>query len=268
MSNAKPTRALARGLEVIQALNERHSTSLCLLREKTGMSRATLLRILNTLDAAGWVYRYRADSSYRLASAICTLGQHVLTTDRIAERAGPVLDALYEATGWPSDIAVCNGHGMRVLDSTRRCRPELGSHDLLAGQVHMLWSALGRAWLAFCPAAEREAVLERLRRSADELDQAAHNHAWVQQVLEETRARGYAVAAPDYARNRLRSPHALEAIAVPVEADGRVLACLNLVWMVENARPPRIDDAWLPALRYAAEQIAAALSRGEARNAA
>ena len=78
-SKGKSVRSLARGLEVLRVLNEQQGTSLSLLSERTGMSKATLLRILNTLTEAGWVYRYRADKHYRLASEVCTLGQHVLT---------------------------------------------------------------------------------------------------------------------------------------------------------------------------------------------
>ena len=267
-SKAKSIRALARGLEVVRVLNERHSTSLNLLSDRTGISKATLLRILNTLTAAGWVYRYRADKSYRLRSEVCLLGQHVLTLDRITEIAGPILDALYETLGSPSDIAVCTGHGMRILDSTRKASSEGDGHGLLDGHSHMLWSALGRAYLAFCPAAEREAILDNLRHSPDRLDQAVHDICWVKQLLDQTRARGYGVAESGYCRQYPGAEHTFEAIAVPVRRGGRTPLCISLVWSDDEASPEQIHEEWLPPLQRAAEKIGDALQQGEAKNAA
>lgn len=271
MSNIKPTRALARGLEVIQVLNERHSTPLSLLNERTGMSRATLLRILNTLDAAGWIYRYRANGNYRLATAVCRLGQHLLTVDRIAESAAPILDRLYQQVGWPSDIAFCTGQSMQILDSTRRMRPEIGNHNPLDIHAPMLWSALGRAYLAFCPAAEREAILDRLRDSPArlDLDQATCDQRWIEGLLEDTRASGYGVAEPD-SEGHPNGKRGISAMAVPVRTGGRIRACLSLIWIEGEDEDSlcRMVGEGLPVLQDAAQEIADRLRRQEARDAA
>lgn len=252
MSITKPTRALARGLKVIQVLNERHRTPLSLLSERTGMSRATLLRILNTLDAAGWIYRYRADSHYRLSSKICCLGQHLLTIDRLTESAAPVMDRLYAQLELPSDLAVRKGRAMQILESTRRAHPEMGSRSLLNEHFPMLWSAPGRAYLAFCPAAECEAILDGLRDSPEHPDQAIHDHRWVEDLLEETRARGYGLAESGCA------------IAVPVKTNGQIRACLSLVLIEREDDPVSMAGERLPVLLAAAQEIADSLRRHEA----
>lgn len=266
--NCKSIHALARGLEVIQALNERPATTLASLSQRTGIPKSTLLRILKTLIAREWVYRYRTDSRYRLTSQVCDLGRHVMTVDCIAEAAGPVLDQLHKAVGWPSDIAVCNGYGMRVLDSTRRLRSRMDVHNPLDGHFHMLWSALGRAYLAFCPADEREVILDRLRRSPDPLDQAGQNRSWVENLLGETRGRGYAVAEPGYCKRHLNCQHGLETIALPVQAGGHVQACINLIWIGGRDGSGRVHELWLPALRAAARRIGDALHRRAEQDAA
>lgn len=266
-TTTKPTRALARGLEVIRVLNERRSMSISLLSRRTRLSRATLLRVLNTLDAAGWIYRYRIDGHYRLSSEICRLGQHLLTADRLVESAAPVLDRLYGELGWPSDLAVRAGHGMQVLESTRRAHPEIGNHQPLDVHMPMLWSAPGRAYLAFCPAAEREAILDGLRDSPGRRDQAIHDRWWVEDLLASTLARGYGLIEPNGRDKRPNGKRSLGIMAVPVKAGGQIRACLSLVWIERDDDPERMSGEWLPALRTAAREIAARLRHREAADA-
>lgn len=266
-TTTKPTRALARGLEVIRVLNERRSTPIGLLSERTHLSRATLLRVLNTLDAAGWIYRYRIDGHYRLSSEVCRLGQHLLTADRLVESAAPILDRLYGEVGWPSDLAVRTGQGMLILESTRRAHPEIGNHHPLDVHMPMLWSAPGRAYLAFCPAAEREAILDGLRDCHERQDQAIHDRWWVEDLLANTRARGYGAIEPSGRDRRLNGKRSLGAMAVPVKADGQIRACLSLVWIERDDTPGRVSSEWLLALQTAAQEIAHRLHFREAADA-
>lgn len=256
MTTTKSVRALSRGLEVIQALNRRHATSMSQLRELTGMSRATLLRMLRTLEQAGWVYRYRAAGRYRLGSRVCELGQHLLTVDQVVEVAGPVLDRLYQAAGLPLALSVCNGRGMRIIEAAGRMPCGAGGPDGLDGCEPLLWSASGRAYLAFCPAAEREAMLGRLRHSAERPDQAAQEQGWVDALLQDTRARGCGITdagSREWCRNGERG---IGAMAVPVSSGSRVRACLSLYWKEGGQSPCGISGQWLPMLRAGAEAIA------------
>ena len=64
----KSIRALARGLDVLKALQERPATSLHDLHGDTGLSKPTLLRILRTLEEAGMVHRAIGDGRYRVSA--------------------------------------------------------------------------------------------------------------------------------------------------------------------------------------------------------
>jgi len=270
MNASKPIRAIARGLEVIDALNERHSTPMHVLSKQTGMPRATLLRILKTLHAAGWVYRYRANGNYRLTSEVCRLGEHLLTADRLAEMAAPIMDRLHEELRCPADIAICNGRDMRVLESTGR-ETLKGSRrnreNLLGSTVPMLCSALGLAYLAFCSATERQVILASLIDDAESADRAEHGQLHIHGLLSATRARGYAQVMPGECAQHVDCGRELWAIAVPVTVDRQVRACLGVLWPEELASVEPSARHWLPPLSAAAREIAEDLRRQSPKSA-
>jgi IclR family mhp operon transcriptional activator len=98
----------------------------------------------------------------------------------------------------------------------------------------MLRSASGRAYLAFCPDREREAVLRRLRENGQPGDERAHDAKWILAVVRQTRERGYSVRDPEfgghYAKTREQWDDVRNSIAMPIRVDGHVLGCINLTW--------------------------------------
>lgn len=263
MNNSKPIRAIARGLEVIDALNTQHSTPMRVLSERTGMPRATLLRILKTLDAAGWVYRYRGRGDYRLTSKVCELGAHLLTTDRLAETAAPFLDRLHSDFPCTADIAVCVGQEMRILDSTRRDPPRRRRVATCHTKAPVPCSALGQAYLAFCPPRERLGLLEKLEAGSEEtatLDLDVHR---LEALLAGVRSRGYAVTVPGPCAYHRSCDDDQHAIAVPVRPNGQVRACLGVRWAEDRDPSRRGPLAAVPALMDAAQSIAEQLRQLE-----
>src|SRR3546814_1378343 len=97
----KSIRALARGLDVLKALQERPATSLHDLHGDTGLSKPTLLRILRTLEEAGMVHRAIGDGRYRVSARVRFLGRDLSDHDAIAEQAAPALHRLCRRILWP-----------------------------------------------------------------------------------------------------------------------------------------------------------------------
>ncbi len=261
MNKSKPVRAIARGLEVIDVLNAQRSTSVRDLGERTNMPRATLLRILRTLEDAGWVYRYRTSGCYRLTSEVCSLGQHVLTIDRLAETAAPVLDQLHEDFDCATEIAIFAGHEMRILDSrhahTRKSRTRASSPS-----ASILCSALGRAYLAFCSKKETTEILETLSRAPACREQIDCD-GWLATVTDEIRAVGYALTGPGQCERHRRCEANDPAVAVPVRPNAYVRGCLGVSWNSEFGI--RVEDvlAVVPTLMFGAQRIADELRRME-----
>src|SRR5262245_47553453 len=168
------------------------------LHRATRISKPSLLRVLATLERAGRVSRRLADGYYHL-SAFGRTARKQDRYDRVAEAAAPVLNRLCQKVLWPSDLLVPAGNHMERRESNRPRSAFRVSEIREVGQaVGWLLTAVGRAYLAYCPAEERERILQRLRSSDKLEDRLARDPKRFDKILAETRARGYATRDPIY----------------------------------------------------------------------
>lgn len=254
-TSVKSIRALARGLDVFKAVVKRRDASLQELHEDTGLAKPTLLRILKTLEEGGLARRSLGDSRYRVSSGARLVFLPPSDADLVAEHAAPLLDALCREVLWPSDLGVYSEGAIQIIESSRYQTPFPVNRHLMGYTVHVLMSAMGRAWLAFSPPAVTRDVLERLRRSDDPYDWGARNPAKVMRSLAAIRSAGYATREPGYG-GWIR-PGQGDAIAVPVMQGKRVLACLSLSWPANAASVKQIAAKHLEQLQATAAGIAA-----------
>ena len=230
----KPIQSLERGLHVLAKLREMRAASLHDLHRATGIPKPTLTRILYTLYRQGLVWQRMADGAF-LPSHLMLQRGRLDDTAWLVEIASPVLERLCERVMWPSVLSVPRLDHMEVVETNS---PRAYFDELPAGPIgfraNLLRSASGRAYLAFCPDAEREAVLRRLRDRDVVGHELAHDPVAVRRIVAATRRRGYSVRAPDfgghYSKTRLELDDGRSSIAMPVRSGGHVLACVNLTW--------------------------------------
>jgi IclR family mhp operon transcriptional activator len=147
------------------------------------------------------------------------------------------------------------GDHMEIRETSRTRSPILLQQERIGLQVDWLLTAVGRAYLAFCPAKERQRVLTMLRSSSRSEDCLAREPERLNAILAETRARGYGTRDASYTGGYYGGPpHAdgLLAIAVPLRDGARVLGAVNMLWM----RPAHTVEAF--AARYLRDLQAAA----------
>jgi len=230
----KTIQGLARGLRVLRALQEMRAASLHDLHLATGLPKSTLTRILHTCDEEGLVWQRMADGAF----LPCHAEQRRVPLDDadwLAEIASPVLERLCAQVRWPSVLSVPRLEYMEVVEtnSRRAYFDELPDRPVNF-RANMLRSASGRAYLAFCPEREREAVLRRLREHDIAGHELAHDPDAVRHIVATTRRRGYSVRAADfggdYARTRGEVDDGRNSIAMPILVNGQVLGCVNLTW--------------------------------------
>lgn len=235
-SSVKTIRALSRGVQVLKRLQQSGGMSLNDLHRATGIAKATLLRILLTLEREGFVWQRIVDNAY--------LASHVLQENlagsqeetRMVELASPLLEKLTKTVRWPSILAVPRLAHMEVVEATA---PRSYFDHIALGpvgfQVNMLLSATGRAYLAFCPEQEREATLDRLRHSQRGGDRMARDRKWLDDVLAKTRQQGFGARDPRFGGNydltRRDYDDGRDSLAVPVYVGDRVPGCINLTWI-------------------------------------
>lgn len=263
----KSIESLGRGLRVLEALAD-GASSITDIRRRTGLDKATLLRVLRTLGEHGWIHRRLGDGGYALRTGLTLRQPRDTPHQPLVEQAGPLLARLQARIGWPSDLAVRAGSHMRIVESTRRFTDLALSHRVIGLEPHILWSALGRAYLAHCPRQERRELVAELARSQDRRDATAGSAAWVERVVRETRARGYGTREPRYWRHSISTGGPVSAIAVPVMLRDRVLAAINLIWPEPDMALGTAVTRYLPALRDTAAALGEAMRVDAPRAAA
>lgn len=233
LASVKTIRSLRRGLEVLRLLDRMHVASLEDLHGITGMPKPTLSRILLTLQDEGYASQRIADNKWVIGLGMSSLARRVPRSDRLVQAAAPAMNELCRRVIWPSDLSVRSGLRM-VLKETSRPHSTLTLNRLNVNfQIDMLRSAPGRAYLAFCPDVEKLDLLRRIgaRHNGD----AAVDAMDMEAVIRETRRNGFGGRDPAWGGHVIKSRReyddGLDAIAVPIIHEGKVLGCVNIVWI-------------------------------------
>jgi DNA-binding IclR family transcriptional regulator len=157
-------RSLERGIAILRAF--RPGTELLGngdLAERTGLPRASVSRLTQTLAQAGWLEHDRTERAYRLGPPLLTLGHAMRSGSSVLRVATPPMAALARRLRINVGLAVRDGDEMVYLESVRfnargRERSVVSGH-----RVPIELTALGRAWLAVAPADERAALMAQWR---------------------------------------------------------------------------------------------------------
>jgi IclR family mhp operon transcriptional activator len=249
----KSIEALGRGLDVLLAVERSAAVSLAELHRQTRIPKATLLRILKTLQQRGWIEKNQLEGRYVPSGAPGASGAVAEWRTRLAALAAPPRAWLQKRMPWPGDLAVLDGTAMLILDSHRPVQGLTGNYRALGFRSNMVVSALGRCYLAFCPEHERVQILRELARSTSELDRAARRPEAIRRLVTHARQLGYALRDPS--GTSPDSPQRFGALAVPIHLDNRVVACLSIAWLPAVVAEQDIVSAHLIDLKTAARAI-------------
>lgn len=216
----KPIHALERGLAVLSAIGE-VGMSPRALATATGFDRATIYRILYTLERNGYLTRSATDHRYRLSGKVRALSDGFTDSIWVTQTVLPALGDLFRSVGWPGNVATFDGTGMLVRESTHRFSP-LMAHRNMVGRTLPLTSALGQAFLASSSPATRHSLVASMT-DGDKTDSSglAAPEAW--------EARFKEIAHRGYARVTSSQEPGIGAVAKAVMYNGQVLACINVV---------------------------------------
>lgn len=265
MPRVETIRGLERGLQVLKFLHSEPISSLHDIHRATAISKPSLLRILNTLERAGVVTRRLADGRYRL-SAFTDVARKRDRHDRVAEAAAPVLAKLCQKVKWPSDLFVPAGNSMERRETSFPHSPYvlLGHASRVGGRVGWLMTAVGRAYLAWCPQKEQEATLRILRKSSNPEDWLARDPKKLERIFGEVRHRGYATRDSTYVAGRYGETSADDgaaAIAVALFDGRRVHGAINVRWIRTAFTVEDFTARYLGDLQDAAREIVRSIPR-------
>ena len=269
-SDASPSiRALERGIEVLRLLRTHEGTELRALHAATGLPKPTLLRILHTLERGGLARRSMFDGQWRRAAVWAPPPLASVADQHLAEIAAPKLLALQRSVLWPSDLLVYRDFAMVLVESSRRLSGLAMNPRYHVGyRVDLFLSAPGRAWLAFCSEAEREAAMAHFRDHPPANPRsAAVFRDEIGTILAQTRRQGYAARDAVFGGSGEAMSvfdDGLDAIAVPVPTAAGVHAAINLVWPRRYDLRAKVVEANLHELIVSAAAIGQAFDAAQA----
>lgn len=223
-------RAVARAIELLQALNRQPVSTVDGLYGQTGIPKPSIVRMLRTFAAKGLVCKAPKHGAYYLTSQVQSLAVGYHSVPKIVEAAAPLLEAMTSKVKWPMAVAVPEGNAVVIRYSTIPRSPLALLHSSINMRLSLVTRALGRAFLAFCEKDEQEIILKALSVSTEPEDAPARNLAAVRRVLAETRRRGYAMRDP-----RVRPVS--NTIAVPIFERSHVVATVGLTFISSALEP-------------------------------
>lgn len=157
------------------------------LRTRTGLSKATLHRLLGDLVTARLLER--TTDGYRLSRLVFELGMRASVERTLLEVATPFLEDLYERTHETVHLGVREGHEVVYIAKIGGHR-QAAAPSRVGGRMPMHATAIGKALLAWSPAAVQDEVLaERLRRCSS---RTIVNRSVLRRQLDEVVGRGVA----------------------------------------------------------------------------
>ena len=243
------TQAVTRALAVLGALERpplEHGLSE--LAAGLGMSKATVLRLLRTLEREGFVARAGERHGYRLGPALIRLGVVARRASTLQVVARPVLERLAAETGETVTLETLAGDEALILDEVRgrylvSTAPEIGTrwpaHATSTGKVLLAARDTGD------PAdgeADDAAPLPRLAPNT------ITSRARLAHELAEVRRRGYAIAAEELEPGFI-------AIGAPVTgAGGQVVAAISVAGPLTRLGADRVQPL-VALVRGAAAEI-------------
>lgn len=222
--------ALVRGIEILKVVNHLGEASVGAIHSATGINKPTVVRMLETLIAEGYVAK-DADGLYVTTGKTLLLSQGYDLHRRVAVLAEPLLTDAQSKLGWPLDIGLRDQDAMLVVQGSRHRAPMFFARKP-GFRAPMLQTSLGRAYLAHCDEAEKNDILQRLQEGPSLGYEAGMNHDEIATLLADVRAKGFAVMDDAYSQRECGGN--FWAMAVPILKDSKVLGAVNLM-MVRHA---------------------------------
>lgn len=258
MASYKPVTAALRVLDVLAAVNGANGrATVGETHRLTGIDKATIVRMLETLQHAGYIMRNEATASYQVTGKTLLLSNSYDRHSVVASLIADDLAAFRREIGWPSDVAILDNDAMLVIKSSREGAPITFSRPP-GYRAPILGTSLGLAYVAFCPDEERADIIRRLAedsRTSNEILLAPEKLA---AKLDSVRRLGYATMDEKY--SRLVYDGKIYSIGVPIMFGKRVFATMNVIYLLSALTPAQAAERILLPLQSVAEKMARTLA--------
>lgn len=239
--------SVARAFALLESLNLRAVSSVEQLYQETGLPKPTIVRLLKTLIGCGYVTNDRRQGGYQVTVRVKSLSSGFHRDPLVVEAARPWAIALTRQLTWPVAIAMLERDAVAVRFSTIPDSPISPFHATLNRRLSLASSALGLAYLAFCPEEERTVLISMAQQSDKSF--AGREAGWLDWRILRARETGFAERDPGV------EPRNSGTIAVPIMSGNRVIATIGLTYFKVAVDDAKVAEEFAPILRDTARAI-------------
>jgi DNA-binding IclR family transcriptional regulator len=246
--------ALQQGLSLLALFTrERPSLTAPEIASELKLSRATVFRMLHTLQHCGYLVKREDERAFSLGPAILSRGFVYLAAQDIAEIARPILQKLRDETGLSAHMAVRDGREV-VYIARFSAQTTVNSTVQIGSRFPVHATVMGRMMICEWDdkAIDRLFPEETLPAFSE---QTPKTRTALKAILKEDRQRGYAVSQSFFERG-------VSSAAAPVHnSDGRVVATINVTSVDNFIDPDTMTGRMKDAVLAASAEIGRWLSR-------
>jgi IclR family mhp operon transcriptional activator len=253
MSSGSPVEAVRRAFALLEELNRQRITSVQHLHEVTRLPKSTIVRLLDTLRVLGYVANDPRQGGYLLTSGVRSLSAGFHGDPLVVEAARPWAIEFTRRFKLPIGIGVFDQDTMVVRYSTTVDSPISPFHATVNMKLRMLTRAMGRAYLAYCPDAERDYIVGALASSEHPEDEAARNPDDVHEIISRVQRNGFAERSPAV------EPKSSNTLSVPIMREGNVLATIGVSYFTSSMPRAKAVSSYVPPLMELAKSIEASV---------
>ena len=240
----------SRVLDVMECLaTGREPASHAALARQLGIPKSSLTGLLKDLVERRYVVFDPETARYRLGSQVLVLSKAYLDPLSLTRAGRPVLSTIIRRVNESAALAVQDGPDFLVV-AQETCSHPLAHTMTIGSRAPLYGSASGKILLAFAPREEYGALLDAMK-----LVPLARNTIVSRAQLEEELA---LVAASGVAVSDEEALDGVYALAVPVRADGCVVAALSVA-IPTSRLTESLKAQVLSALKEGAETIGVAM---------
>jgi IclR family pca regulon transcriptional regulator len=241
--------SFARGLSVIRSFSaESAAQTLSEISRSTGLARATVRRLLLTLEDLGYVRS--TDNRYALTPQVLDLGYAYLSSLNISSIAQPYLEAFGEKLGEASSVAVLDDTDVVYVARVPAKRIMAVSIGL-GSRFPAFQTSMGRVLLAELDEDDAVARFERSDRSMY-TDRTVKTGDELLDALRVVRSQGWALVDQELEIG-------LRSLAAPLNDGTGVIAAVNVSTHAGRTSLEELIDEYLPKLLDTARSIENAL---------
>jgi DNA-binding IclR family transcriptional regulator len=210
--------ALARGLSVLRSF--RHGDRFLgnqEIAERTGLPKATVSRLTQTLTVLGYLNHSKRFNQYSLGAAVLSLGYSMLGNMNILKSARPLMQELADDVEASVSLAAPDGLHMVYLENCVALSNMIALRIDVGARTRIANTAMGRALLCGLPDEERANLIALIRKATPK-GEWRQIKAGIDQGAIDYQEKGFCFSLGDWREN-------VNSIAVPlIQADRSVLA--------------------------------------------